>query len=289
LNFFLIWEPISDFLLSIWELGYEFGKVKLTVGNIIHVFLTILAFYIVASIISIILRKEVFHRVDLPRGVGNAVASVTQYTVVVVGVFLALASAGFETQHLSILVGGLGIGIGFGLQSIFNNFLSGLILVFERPVTVDDVVEVDGMLGVVTSIGIRASKIRQYNGDEVIVPNSDLIAKRVINRTLSDKRRRYTMEFETGRKVQPDKVVEIIAAAAAGVEGVLDDPPAKAYFKGMEQQSNFYYVHYWGEDNFLDLMSDVEVAVYKAFGKEGVDMPIPIAVELDEVPKEIID
>jgi small-conductance mechanosensitive channel len=241
----------------------------------------------VAVIIAIVLRKEIFHRIDLPRGIGNAVASVTQYTLVVVGVFMALASAGFESRHLGILAGALGVGIGFGLQTIVNNFLSGLILVFERPITVDDVVEVDGVLGVVTSIGIRASKIRQYNGDEVIVPNSDLISKRVTNRTLSDTKRRYTMEFTTGRKVAPDVVVAAVEQAVQGLEGILDDPPTRAYFKGTVHQTNHYYINYWGAGNFLDLMNNAQIAVYKALEKVGASVPVDITIELNQLPDDI--
>jgi len=287
LNFFLVWEPISDFLVSLWELGYDFGTVSLTVGSVVNVFLTILAFYVVALIIAIVLRKEIFHRIDLPRGIGNAVASVTQYTLVVVGVFMALASAGFESRHLGILAGALGVGIGFGLQTIVNNFLSGLILVFERPITVDDVVEVDGVLGVVTSIGIRASKIRQYNGDEVIVPNSDLISKRVTNRTLSDTKRRYTMAFTTGRNVAPDLVVAAVEQAVQGLEGILHDPATRAYFKGTVHQTNHYYINYWGAGNFLDLMNNAQIAVYKALEKVGASVPVDITIELNQLPDDL--
>jgi small-conductance mechanosensitive channel len=282
LSFFLLWEPVYDILQSVWSFGYAFGSVMLTVGDVVNVILIIIAFWVVASILRILLRKEVFNRVHAPRGVGNAVASMTHYTIMVIGVFLALASAGFETRHLGILAGALGVGIGFGLQTIVNNFLSGLILVFERPVTVDDVVEVDGILGTVTAIGIRSSKIRQFNGDEVIVPNADLISKRVTNRTLSDTRRRYTMTFETGRADDPEKVMKIITSAAQGVDGVLEDPPVKAYFKGMGAQSIKFYVNYWGSGNFLDLMSDVEMTVYKALEEARVQMPIPVQIEIQK-------
>ena len=282
LNFFLLWEPIRDLFYSILEFGYTFGTVEITVGDLVNVVVIIFSFWIVAAILRMVLRKEVFYRVNMPRGVGNAVASLTHYTIVVVGVFLALASAGFETRHLGIMAGALGVGIGFGLQNIVNNFLSGLILVFERPITVDDVIEVDGELGVVTSIGIRSSKIRKYNGDEVIVPNADLISKRVTNRTLSDTRRRYTMTFETGRGVDPDRVIEVITQAAQNAPGILEDPPVKAYFQGMGAQTIKFYVNYWGSGNFLDLMSDVEKAVYKALEQEGVPMPVPVQIEIQK-------
>jgi len=280
LNFFLLWELVDKIGDSVWTFGYTFGSVSLTIGDLVSVFLTIMIFWIIANIVQIIMRRELSPRLNLPRGVGNAVASITHYTLIVLGIFLALAAVGFEMKHLGLLVGALGVGIGFGLQTIVNNFLSGLILIFERPITVDDVIEVDGVLGVVTSIGIRASRIRQFNGDEMIVPNADLISKKVTNRTLSDTKRRYTMNFETGRDADPEHVISIIEEAAQTINGILSDPPAKGYFKGMGEQSIKFYVNYWGAGNFLDLMSGVEQAVYAALEREGIKMPIPVQIEI---------
>lgn len=286
LNFFLLWEVVENVFNKIWAFGYAFGSVSLTIGDVVTVFITIIVFWMVANAAQIIMRRELFPRLLLPRGIGNAVASITHYSLIVLGVFLALASAGFEARHLGLLVGALGVGIGFGLQTIINNFLSGLILIFERPITVDDVIEVDGILGVVTSIGIRASRIRQYNGDEMIVPNAHLISKKVTNRTLSDTKRRYTMSFETSRDADPERVIAIISEAAQSVTGILSDPPAKGYFKGLGEQSIKFYVNYWGAGNFLDLMSGVEQAVYAALEREGIKMPIPVQIEIQEKKKK---
>ncbi len=282
LNYFLLWEYVTIIFDSVWTFGYKFGSVNLTIGDLVSVFMTVLIFWMIANFIQMLMRRELFPRFDLPRGVGNAVASITHYSLIVIGVFLALATAGFELQHLGLLIGALGVGIGFGLQNIVNNFLSGLILIFERPITVDDVVEVDGILGIVTSIGIRASRIRQYNGDEMIVPNADLISKKVTNRTLSDTKRRYTMNFETARDAEPERVIAIISAAAQSVAGILTDPPAKGYFKGMGEQSIKFYVNYWGAGNFLDLMSAVEQSVFTALEKEGIKMPVPTQIEIQK-------
>jgi small-conductance mechanosensitive channel len=282
LNFFLLWEIVENIFIGIWKFGYAFGTVNLTIGDLVSVFITIIIFWIIANVVQTIMRRELFPRFNLPRGIGNAVASITHYSLIVIGVFLALAAAGFEMKHLGIMIGALGVGIGFGLQNIVNNFLSGLILIFERPITVDDVVEVDGILGVVTSIGIRASRIRQYNGDEMIVPNADLISKKVTNRTLSDTKRRYTMNFETGRNEDPERVIAIISEAAQGVDGILSVPPAKGYFKGLDKQSIKFYVNYWGTGNFLDLMSAVEQAVFAALEREGIKMPVPVQIEVQK-------
>ena len=280
MTFFMLWDPLLDGLRSIWLWGYNFGNVEVTVGGLITLFLVISIFWIIGATIRLILNKEVFTRINLPRGVGNAISSVVQYTLVVVGFFMALADAGLELAHLGILAGALGVGIGIGLQSIINNFISGLILVFERPVAVGDTIEVDQELGVVTTIGIRSSTMMLFNGDEVIIPNADFISKKVTNRTLTDTKRRFTLRFETARDVDPEQVLKAITEAAQQAPGVIANPPVEAFFEGMKGQALEFYVNYWGVGNFLDLKSNVEQAVYGALKASNVPMYVPVAVEI---------
>ena len=282
LDFFFLWEIVYERMLNIWNFGYTFGTIEITVGSIVNLFLTLFIFWAIGTLIKVILNREIFDRINLPRGVGNATSSMIQYIVVTIGFFLALAGAGFNIAHLGILAGALGVGIGFGLQTIVNNFLSGLILVFERPITVGDIIQIDDVLGVVTNIGIRASTIKKFNGDEAIIPNADLISKKVTNWTLSDTKRRYEMSFTTGRDVDPDQLITLITEAATNSPGVISDPPVKAYFEGMGDQSLRFYIHYWGIGNFLDLKSDVQKAVYLALKEAGVKMHIPVQIEMQK-------
>jgi small-conductance mechanosensitive channel len=137
-------------------------------------------------------------------------------------------------QNLSLLAGALGVGIGFGLQNIVNNVISGLILAFERPVTVGDIIEVTGNEGVVQKIGIRASVIKQYDGSEVIVPNAELISSKVINWTLSKYTRRLTMTIHTHKETATDKVLKLMKEAVSRVE---------------------FALYYWASRNILDCKS----------------------------------
>ena len=282
LEFFLLWGPVADNLEEFWKFGFEFGSVEITVGKLVGFFFIILLFWLIGVAIRKIMDRELFQRIRTPRGVGNAVGSVLLYALIVIGFFLALAFAGFDITHLGILAGALGVGIGFGLQTIVNNFLSGLILVFERPVTVGDIVEVDQVLGRVTSIGIRSSRILQFNGDEAIIPNADLISKQVTNRTLSSHNRRYRVRVATNRKEHPDRVIELLNQTVQQVDGVLEDPPVKTYLDMIDDQALRFYLDYWGDRDFLVLKSNVERAVFNALQKEEITMPIPIQFEIQK-------
>src|SRR5262249_54012782 len=143
-----------------------------------------------ARAVRIVLQEDVLVRVPLKRGVPQAIATAAQYLLLTFGFVLALTAAGFELNRLTLLTGAFGVGIGFGLQNVINNFVSGLILLFERPVQVGDAVQVGNTAGDITRIGIRSSTISTAQGAEVIVPNAKLISDEVTNWTLSNQIRR---------------------------------------------------------------------------------------------------
>jgi len=118
--------------------------------------------FILSSILKYLIGKEVLLRLKLKRGVPNAIATSLYYLVLVVGLFLAASSTGIEWNKINLAVGALGVGIGFGLQSVVYNFISGLILIYERPISVGDTIEIGNLMGIVTQIGVRASRVQTY-------------------------------------------------------------------------------------------------------------------------------
>ncbi len=145
---------------------------------------------LLSRFVRFVLDEEVYPRVALGRGLPSTISVLTNYGILTLGFFVAISVAGIDLSRLTIILGALSVGIGFGLQNVVNNFVSGLILVFERPIQVGDTVEVGQLLGHVKRIGFRSSTVRTYDGAEVIVPNGNLIASEVINWTLSDRTRR---------------------------------------------------------------------------------------------------
>ncbi len=285
LRFFYLWDPFLTGVNKVLDLGYEFGTVNLSIRGILSFVLVVYLSWLISFMIRNLLEVELFGRLKLPRGVPKAVSSLTQYFLITLGFMLALSAAGFTMQNLGLLAGALGVGIGFGLQNIVNDFISGLILAFERPVTVGDVIIVAGHEGVVQRIGIRASVITQYDGSEVIVPNSELISNKVINWSLSKYSRRMILTVNTHLETDTDLVLKIMKEAAYEVEFVLKEPEVKSYFNGIKDRELEFALYYWASGNILDCKSLVNQQVQKALKVAGIDFVMPLHVLMQESKK----
>jgi small-conductance mechanosensitive channel len=241
------------------------------------VFVLIVWFSILlARFINFVLQEDVFTRVRTGRGVPQAIAGVVRYTLILLGFFVALAAAGIELGKLSIIAGGLGVGIGFGLQNVVNNFVSGLILLFERPIGVGDIVEMPDIWGEVKRIGIRASVIRKFDGAEVIVPNSMLISEKVTNWTLSDNCRR--MEFDVGVEygTPAQSVIDLLLGVAKANPKVLSNPPSRAFFINFGDSALEFKLQAWVSfDEGLSTRSALAVAIQEALKQAGIGVPFP--------------
>ncbi|MEP3386817.1 MAG: mechanosensitive ion channel domain-containing protein, partial [Reichenbachiella sp.] len=279
-NATMILNPILDVYHEVWNWGVTVGSISISVGGVISFGIILFVSWLVANFTKILLQVEFLDRINLPRGVSMAVGSITNYAILFLGFFMALSSLGFDLANLGLLAGALGVGIGFGLQNIVGNFISGLILVFERPITIGDIVTVDTIEGEVIAIGIRASKIRQYDGAELIVPNSSLISNNVINWTLSDKRRRIKLVIQTSTKANPENVIQWMEEAVADVEGVLKFPVSKAYFESVIDQSYQFYIHYWVSKDILSVKNEVNIKIIENLKKHKVTVSAQRKVEL---------
>jgi len=192
-------------------------------------------------------------------------------------VLAAVNAGGIELNKFTVLTGAFGVGIGFGLQNIINNFVSGLILQFERPIHIDDILDVDNNSGRVTRIGIRSSTIQTFQGAEVIIPNAILISNKVVNWTLSESRRRRELPVGVAYGSDPKVVLKILWDAAARHELVLTKPEPMAYFKGFGASSLDFELQFWvmQEDNGLLISSEVAMAAMKMLDDSGIEIPFP--------------
>jgi potassium efflux system protein len=163
-NQFDVARNIADAWNEFVNQSWEFGTVKVSIGDFLT-FFTILFFTIlISNVLRYLLGKEILVRLNLKRGIPNAISITLYYFILVVGLFLAASSTGIEWDKINLAVGALGVGIGFGLQNVVYNFISGLILIYERPVQVGDTIEIGSLMGNVTKIGVRASRVRTYGG-----------------------------------------------------------------------------------------------------------------------------
>jgi len=256
--------------------GRTIGEVEISLKSVlIFVFVIWLSLFI-SKMVRYILEKDVFVRVETSKGVPGTVVMLVRIALIASGFLLAAAAAGMELTNLSIVLGAFSVGIGFGLQNIFNNMVSGLILSFERPLNVGDVVQVGELMGTVLSIGLRASKIKSFDGAEVIVPNGNLISEPLINWTLSDAHRRIDLRVGVAYGTDPERVIGIMKEAAEGHELLRKEPAPRAFFIGFGDSSLDFRLLAWVDiENKLDTESDLNVSINARLKEAGIEIPFP--------------
>lgn len=222
--------PLFQDLKALSSTTLSIGSHKFTVGDILLFAVAIWIALITSRICRFVLDEEVFPRVHLAPGLHYSISKTLHYAILIVGFFAGVDMLGFDLSKLTILAGAFSVGLGFGLQNIINNFVSGLILLFERPIKIGDVIQLDTTEGVVEQIGIRASIVRTVNGSEIILPNSKLISDPVTNWTFSRRQRLIVISISVVPGTDAQKVIDALKSAAVSHPGVLKDPPPQALF-----------------------------------------------------------
>lgn len=256
---------------------WGWGAIRISLGDVVVFALTIWLAFVAAAALRLVLAEDVFPRVRMARGVPLALSAVIQYAVIFGGFTLALAALGVDLTKLTILASAFGVGAGLGLQTVVNNFASGLILLFERPIHLGDVVQVAGVGGEVRHIGVRATLVRTADGAEVFVPNSLLIAQSVTNWTYSDLRRRIVLPVRVAYGAVPRRVSELLTAIATRHPQVIADPPPAAVFMGFGENSLDFELRAW-TDRFGDaegIQSQLADAVYAGLNEARIELPVP--------------
>lgn len=267
---------VTNLLMDVWNFGGTFGELTITVGEVVKFFLILIISITVSGIVQVLVEGEILSRINLRRGVGMAIGIILRYSIVILGFLMAVASTGFDLNKISILAGAIGVGIGFGLQNLVANFFSGLVLIFERPFVVNDIIETDQIEGNVKEIGIRASKILTYDGAEVIIPNFNLISNRLSNYTLSNAARRQVILIKTAIQANPDDVIRILINIVTHHQNILLTPEPFVLFEGQLDQSLQFKLYYWLMSDMLKTRSELNLQIYRELKSLGVELPVPV-------------
>jgi len=277
LSGFELYNFILNWFDNLMALRWLVGEMTISLGGILA-FVGIFVFTLIVSKIAAALFQDEWMVHVLPRGVAPAISLVLRIVVISLGLYMGLTAAGVDLSKLGFVLGALGVGIGFGLQNVVLNFVSGLILAFERPINLGDTIEVDMEMGVVTNIGVRSSNIRAYSGAEVIIPNGDLISKKVVNWTLSNRNRRSKIHMKTAANADPEKVIELFNNIALEHPKTTADPAPKTYFYGYEEDGNLKFaLLYW--TTFSDTLktdSEIALSIFKRLKEENIQAPAPV-------------
>jgi len=257
------------------SLSWVVGTITISIQSIFDFIIIVLGTWFLAKLTKIILEVEVFSRFKFPRGFPTAISTVLNYIIVISGAIIALSSLGISSDQFALVFGALGVGIGFGMRNIVANFISGIIMVFERPVQLGDTIEINNTMGAVQSIGTRSSTIKTFDGSEVIIPNADFIAKEITNWTLSDERRRKTLLFRVAQDSDIHKVLSIMNDVASSHQNVLDDPKPMATFVNFGEYYLEFKLYYWLHENLIMAQSEITINIYESLQKAGIKMPLP--------------
>ncbi len=272
-SLFNLWDDVSEAFIGFFTREIVIGELNISIISIIYFFATIIISIWLSRILRFIINEEVFKRTEKESySLSGTVNLVIRYSFITLGVVLAFAAAGIDLSKLTVLLGALGVGIGFGLQNLFNNLISGIFLAFERPIKVGDVVDVADLQGIVMDIGFRASIIRTWSGAEVIVPNGDLISGKLVNWTLSDKRKRYGIDLTIAHGNDPSKVLELLRECALECDPVLKNPTPIPRFLGLNQYGMSFQLLFWLPDinNGFGPRTQLNSIVYNRLNEHGI-------------------
>jgi small-conductance mechanosensitive channel len=273
---------IKEILVSIKDFLdiplFRLGDTHVTLWAILYlVILLVLLFYLTGRLKYFIVTR-VLAKSSIEIGVRQAVGSIIRYGVVAVGVVVIFETAGIDLSALTILAGALGIGVGFGLQNITNNLVSGLIILLERPIKVGDRIEVGKVVGDVLKISLRATTVRTNDNIAIIIPNSDFVSSSVTNWSYTDRDVRFNIPVGVSYNSDPEAVKKILLAVADEHSGVLKVPEPDVIFEEFGESSLNFLLRVWTREYITRpyiLRSELNFAIKKKFKEQGIEIPFP--------------
>jgi len=277
LDAFRLFRPLYELVSRVLSYTWSLGEIQLSLGHVVAFLVSILLAFWLARTIRVLLEDEVVPRTRVSRGVGTSMAALAYYVILLLGLLAALSAAGFKSTQLALVFGALGVGVGFGLQNIVNNFVSGLVLVFERPFQPGDVIEVAGTTGRVHDVGLRAARLTTFEGANVIVPNGLLLSGQLTNWTLLDRNRRIDVTVCVAYGSVPGQVKDLLQETTAGVEGIARVPAPIVLFMDMGTSALEFSVRAWTNefDDWLLIRSELVTRLHAALAEAGIEVPFP--------------
>ncbi len=276
------WKEFVDVFREIGDIFskplFELSGSSVSLGTIFYIILAFIFLSYVSRKVKKFLVEGLLARANFDKSLTATIGTVTRFGILLVGSIVIIQSAGIDLSALSLLAGALGVGIGFGLQNITDNFISGIIILFEKPIKVGDRIEVGDVEGDVVSISVRATTVQTNDNISVIVPNSEFISSQVINWSHNDRNIRFRLPVGVSYNDDPVEVKRVLLEVAANNPNVLNEPEPKVFFDGFGDSSLDFTLAVW-TDTMTDrpkiLKSELYFEIFNRFKEKGIEIPFP--------------
>ncbi|CCJ74096.1 Potassium efflux system KefA protein / Small-conductance mechanosensitive channel [Cronobacter condimenti 1330] len=286
LSVIVLWSEIHSafgFLenISLWDVTSTAQGVEsiepITLGAVL---IAILVFIVTTQLVRnlpALLELVVLQHLELTPGTGYAITTITKYLLMLIGGLVGFSMIGIEWSKLQWLVAALGVGLGFGLQEIFANFISGLIILFEKPIRIGDTVTIRDLTGSVTRINTRATTISDWDRKEIIVPNKAFITEQFINWSLSDSVTRVVLTVPAPSDANSEEVTQLLYRAAQKCTYVIDNPPPEVFLVDLQQGIQLFElrIHAAEMGHRMPLRHEIHQLILQGFREHGIEMPFP--------------
>ena len=272
-------EELLSWLKTTWNFElFSLGESPFTTKTFLLLILSLFLLFYISSKIRKVLVNRIFPRYGLEIGISQSIATILRYVLIIIGLIIIFQTTGIDLSAIGLLIGALGVGIGFGLQNITNNFISGIIILFERPIKVGDRIELDDLAGNIIDISARATTIITNDNIVVIVPNSDFINNRVINWSHNNKEVRLNFPVGVSYNEDPEKIRKLLTEVVNENHGVLSSPEPYIRFEGFGDSSLNFDVLVWTSE-YIDrpkiLRSELYYKIFAKFKEHNIEIPFP--------------
>ena len=269
-------QTIFVSLLGVLHRPIQLGGMRLSLAGFIYATLILFVTHAAARLWRQFLRQQILYDSGLELGVQESITTVTVYLLWGLGILVSLNVMGLSTTSIAVAFGALSIGLGFGLQNIFNNFVSGLILLFERPVQVGDVVQVNEIWGTITKINVRSTVVQTYDNASLIIPNSDMISNQVTNWSFKDLRLRRNIVVGVAYGSNTELVRETLLEIAQGHPKVLKRPKPDVLFDDFGDSALIFRLRLWTTiEHFIAMETDVRFEIDRLFRERNIEIAFP--------------
>jgi len=275
----MAWGAERTFLADLfYAINYriDIGNIQLSVMGLFYAVVVLLIVHFLSVIWKSLLRNKILKDSKIDKGLKDSITRITGYGLWTIGILIALRMIGISGTSLTVIFGAVSIGLGFGLQNIFNNFVSGIILLFERPIQIGDVIEIDGIWGTVREINVRSTHVRTYDNADLIIPNSDFISQRLTNWSFHDARVRRKIVVGVAYGSDIHQVRDTLLNIALKNARVLRRPKPQVVFTDFGDSALIFELRIWCHiDTFMEIETEIRFEIDKQFRTLNISIPFP--------------